>query len=247
MISQGVVCELTKKQKKTTTHFQVVESVLLWSSLTPASESKSRLFQESVWGESNASWQWIVSIDSTTANSLPLHRAPCMSLSWVFFFFFCVRACAHPAVDSLRTKKIHPGWEFISTFVPALTSKLPTGRKPLDLFIWRWLGVTDYFRARQRFQGQEGHVYVDWWNNDTDIRTPPHTNKQKMYSRADLRPEVLSSKSRYDLLFSESIESASMHSDSRISVRSPEEEWSCNVIYLQASVNVSSRGSTKLR
>lgn len=58
---------------------------------------------------------------------------------------------------------------------------------------------------------------------------------------------VLRQKLWYDLLFSESIESASLHSDSSISVRSPEEEWSCNVIYLQASVNVCSKGSTKLR
>lgn len=49
------------------------------------------------------------------------------------------------------------------------------------------------------------------------------------------------------MLLSESIESASAHSESSISVRSPEEEWSCNVIYLQASVNVCSKGSTKLR
>lgn len=60
-------------------------------------------------------------------------------------------------------------------------------------------------------------------------------------------PLVLSQKLWYDLLFSESTESASVHSDSGISVRSPEEEWSCNVIYLQASVNVCSEGSTKLR
>lgn len=57
----------------------------------------------------------------------------------------------------------------------------------------------------------------------------------------------LSQKSCYNLLFSESIESASVRSDSKISVRSLEEEWSCNVIYLQASVNVCSEGSTKLR
>lgn len=58
---------------------------------------------------------------------------------------------------------------------------------------------------------------------------------------------VLSQKSWYDLLFSKSVESTSMHSDSGISARSPEEEWSRNVIYLQASVNVCSEGSTKLR
>lgn len=37
------------------------------------------------------------------------------------------------------------------------------------------------------------------------------------------------------------------HGNGDISVRSPEEEWSCNVIYLQASVNVCSQESTKLR
>lgn len=80
VINQGVVLV-----DKKATRFQVQESMLLCSSLTRVSEWKSWLFQEPVWDESNASWQWIVSIDSTTSNSLPLHRAPCMSLPLVFF------------------------------------------------------------------------------------------------------------------------------------------------------------------
>lgn len=86
------------------------EYKLLCSSLTPVSEWKSWLFQEPVWDESNASWQWIVSIDSTTSNSLPLHRAPCMSLP---SGFLCVRVCVHASIDSVRTKKTYPRWEFI--------------------------------------------------------------------------------------------------------------------------------------
>lgn len=58
---------------------------------------------------------------------------------------------------------------------------------------------------------------------------------------------VLSQELWYDLLYPESMESAVVQRDSGISVRSLEEKWSCNVIYPQASVNVCSQGSTKLR
>lgn len=74
-----------------------------------------------------------------------------------------------------------------------------------------------------------------------------HTDKQKMHSQADGRLVVLSQKLWCDLLFPEREESASVLCDGGISVGSPQEEWSRNVIYLQASVNVCSQGSTKLR
>ena len=71
--------------------------------------------------------------------------------------------------------------------------------------------------------------------------TPFARANRRCIAEFDLGPEVLSQKLWYDQLFSESTESASMHSDGGIGVRSPEEEWSCNVIYLQASVNVCSQ------
>jgi len=87
--------------------------MLLYSILT--SEWMSWLSQEAVWDESNASWQWIVSIDSTTSNSLPLQSPLHVSSFRVFspalFLPVCERVCT--SVDSDRTKKNHPTGEFI--------------------------------------------------------------------------------------------------------------------------------------
>lgn len=107
--------------------------------------------------------------------SLPLHRAPCMSLS---VFFFCVweSVRTHPYILLEQRKFIQDEdlYNFhVSSDRPEWTANR---RKILDLFIWHWLGVTDYFRAQQRSLGQEGQcsrwLMKQWhWHQECSTQT----------------------------------------------------------------------------
>ncbi len=143
--------------------------MLLCSSLTAVSEWKSRLFEESVWGESNASWQWIVSIDSSTPNSLPLHTASCMSLPWVCVCVcMCVCVCVYVCVcvcvrESMcapilleQNKNIDPTWEFNKFHVFSYRQ----GKNLRSIFL-SLIESDRLFQATPAMQGQEGRVHVD--------------------------------------------------------------------------------------
>lgn len=67
-----------------------------------------------VWGDSNASWQWIVSIDSSTSNCLPFHTAPFRRLLlWGFFsVWHNYGVWSESAVDEGRTSD----WFFLFSF-----------------------------------------------------------------------------------------------------------------------------------
>lgn len=176
--------------------------------------------------------------------SLPFHTASCTPPPPPPF----LRVCTPIHIFCWNNEKIHPRWRFIqlSCFLWQSWMNRRREREILGQFLWHWLGVTDYFRPRQRSLGHEGqraHWLMKWgrWHWGSSPQTYGY-----MHTRVDPRPEVASRWLSDGLcFFPDSTERS--HGNSDIGVRSPEEEWSCNVIYLQASVNVCSQESTKLR
>lgn len=195
---------------KKATNFQVQESMLLCRRLTSVSEWKSWLFQESVWGESNASWQWIVSIDSTATNHF-LFTGP---FACLFLRFFCVWGSVrtHPYILLEQRKSIQDEDWYNSHIFSDGPEWTANGRKNLNLIGSNWL-----FQAMATIAVPGRSMFMLTDETKTLTSRMFYTNKQKIHCCVDLRPKVLSQELRYDLLFSESIESIAQQYQCEIS------------------------------
>lgn len=91
-------------------------------------------------------------------------------------------------------------------------------REILGLFLWHWLGVTDYFRPRQWSLGHEGqraHWLMKWrrWHRGSSAQTYGY-----MHTQVDPRPEVASRRLSDGLCFFSSPRAQSARTATAISV-----------------------------